>query len=251
MTREKKLKMQAAFLRKVGPNAATFKAMMDTLPDVAFYMKDAQGRIMALNKRNCDFCNIPDDIEAIGQRSDNLFPHVLADKYLARDEEVRETGRPIVAKYGGQFNSDRTNDMHVSSVYPLRDRRGLIIGTTCIYFKTQVIDSPNWHGRLKPATDYIAEHYAEQITLSHLAKLVGTSTMNFRRQFTRTLDISPGHYITTVRLNAARKLLETTNKLLSEIAAETGFWDQSHFTKQFRRERGMTPGEYRRRHRHE
>ena len=80
--------------------------------------------------------------------------------------------------------------------------------------------------------------------------MVDTSPSNFRRQFTRTLGISPGRYLTAIRLNAARKLLETTEKLVSEIANETGFWDQSHLTKLFKRERGITPGEYRRRHRH-
>lgn len=35
----------------------------------------------------------------------------------------------------------------------------------------------------------------------------------------------------------------------TEIPVETGFWDQSHFTKTFKHERGVTPGEYRRRHR--
>ena len=46
----------------------------------------------------------------------------------------------------------------------------------------------------------------------------------------------------------ARKLLETTDMLLSDIAVETGFFDQSHLTRIFKKERGMTPGEYRRNH---
>ena len=46
------------------------------------------------------------------------------------------------------------------------------------------------------------------------------------------------------------RLLESTDKLLSDIAVETGFWDQSHLTRIFKRERGTTPGEYRTRHRY-
>ena len=54
------------------------------------------------------------------------------------------------------------------------------------------------------------------------------------------------NYITTIRLNAARKLLSTTKKSVTDIAAEVGFFDQSHFTRAFKRERGITPGQYRR-----
>ena len=75
-------------------------------------------------------------------------------------------------------------------------------------------------------------------------------TTNSRRRVLGKRDASAkGRYLTTIRLNAVRKLLETTDKLVSEIAAETGFFDQSHLTKIFKRERGITPGEYRRHHR--
>ena len=51
-----------------------------------------------------------------------------------------------------------------------------------------------------------------------------------------------------MRVNAVRALLENTDKLLSGIAAETGFFDQSHLTRIFKKERGVTPGLCRRRH---
>ena len=249
MTRCKKKKLQSEFLWKAGPNAATFKAMMDVLPEIAFYMKDAKGRIMALNRRNCDICNIHDELDAVGQRSDDIFPPALARTYVAHDQAVRQTGRPLINLRDGH-SADRSNDSHIKSVFPLFDQEGTLIGTTCLYYKLPATeDAPDWHSILKPVTEYVARHYAEDITLDFLAAMVGTSVSSFRRQFARTFGISPGRYLTTIRLNAARKLLETTEKLVSEIATETGFWDQSHFTKMFRLERGVTPGEYRRRHR--
>jgi len=250
MTRREKKRLQADFLRKAGPNAATFKAVMDALPEVAFYMKDAEGRIMALNRRNCDICNINDELDAVGQRSDDIFPPALARTYVAHDQAVRQTGRPLINLRDGH-SADRSNDSHIKSVFPLFDQEGALIGTTCLYYKLPTTeDAPDWHSILKPVTEYIARHYAEDITLDFLAAIVGTSVSSFRRQFARTFGISPGRYLTAIRLNAARKLLETTDKLVSEIAVETGFWDQSHLTKLFKRERGITPGEYRRRHRH-
>ena len=137
-----------------------------------------------------------------------------------------------------------------SSLTPLFGQHGEIIGTTCIYYTLPPVDgAPDWHGRLKPVTEFIDGHYAEELTIERLAAMVNTSPANFRRLSTLTIGTSPGRYLTAIRLNAVRRLLETTDKLVSEIAAETGFWDQSHLTKIFKRERGVTPGEYRRRHR--
>ena len=249
MTRREKKKLQTDFLKAAGPNAITFKAMMDCLPNVGFYMKDAKGRIMALNRQNCDICNIRDEVDAVGQRSDDIFPYALAETYISNDAKVRKTRRPII-NLRDSHSADRANDSNVESIFPLFDQKGKLIGTTCIYYKVPSVDgTPDWHGILGPVTEYVAAHYADDITLDQLAQLVGTSPTNFRRQFTHTFGISPGRYITTIRLNAVRKLLETTDKLVSEIAVETGFWDQSHLTKLFKRERGITPGEYRRRHR--
>ena len=84
---------------------------------------------------------------------------------------------------------------------------------------------------------------------SSLAALAGMSLSCFKRLFTVTFSMSPGRYVLTVRINAARHLLENTDKLVSDIASECGFFDQSHFSKAFTRIRGVTPGTYRRQHR--
>ena len=250
MTQREKKKMQADFLRKAGPNAATFKTVMDILPEVAFYMKDAEGRIMALNRRNCDICNIHDELDAVGLHSSDIFPLPLAQSYIANDQIVRKTRRPLI-NFRNPHAADWSNDNVICNIFPLFDQAGTVIGTLCIYNQSPLVDgAPDWHQILKPVTEHMAKHYAEDITIDGLAAMVETSPSNFRRQFTHTFGISPGRYLTAIRINAARKMLETTDKLVSEIAVETGFWDQSHLTKIFKRERGMTPGAYRRRYRH-
>ena len=249
MTKRERKRTQSAFFKKVRINTAMFKAIMDAMPNIAFYMKDTDGRIMALNRRNCDFCNIHDELEAVGRRSDDLFPRALADDYVSLDKTVRKTRRPLIA-VRDRYPADKSNECNTKSIFPLFDENGRLVGTACLYYRTSTVDgAPDWHGRLKPITEYVNAHYADNITIDGLAAMIGTSPVNFRRQFSRTFGISPGHYITTIRLNAVRRLLETTDKLVADIAMETGFWDQSHLTKLFKRERGMTPGEYRRRHR--
>lgn len=90
---------------------------------------------------------------------------------------------------------------------------------------------------------------AEPLDTCQLAKLIYSGTTNFHRQFTQILGVTPNEYITTIRLNAARKLLEETDQLVADIATAVGFYDQSHFTKAFKKARGLPPGAYRRQHR--
>ncbi|MEQ1840448.1 MAG: helix-turn-helix transcriptional regulator, partial [Verrucomicrobiales bacterium] len=78
-----------------------------------------------------------------------------------------------------------------------------------------------------------------------LAALAKLSVPHFNRLFRKVLRLSPMEYVLSLRVQEAQRLLSTTQSSLSEIAAATGFYDQSHFTKRFRRVTGMTPSEYR------
>ena len=99
--------------------------------------------------------------------------------------------------------------------------------------------------------DKIGENLARPLSIEGLAAESGMSVAHFQRMFMKIIGVRPGRYIVQQRLNSASRLLETTDLCVSDIAISTGFCDQSHFTKMFKRERGMTPGEYRRRHHHE
>ena len=248
MTIDEKKRFREAFFQEAGPNLLTLKAMLDTLPDVAFYIKDIQQRIVVLNRRNCEICNIKDEFDAVGLRSDELFPNVQATAYMTADRTVIETGEPIVNALSA-YPADKSANFTSKCVYPIVGKSGQIIGTTCLYRLIPNPETvPSWHGRVKAATLYIHENYRETITLELLAELVKTSVSKFSRMFTQTLNVSPGRYITDIRITSARKLLEESDKTIADIAQETGFCDHSHFVKTFRRIRGITPGEYRRKH---
>ena len=246
MNKQEKIRYQQDFFKRAGRNVKTFIQMICGLPDVGFYIKDKQGRIVALNRRNCEICNLKDEIDAIGKRSDQLFSKQLASAYMGDDKTVLETGKPLVNCLSA-YPNDYSSNFEYKSVYPIKGKNGRIIGTTCLYRLVPNPEKvPSWHGLMKKITLYINEHYAEDISVTQMAKLIGTSTSKFTRAFIRTLSITPGKYITNIRLTAARQMLETTDKTLVEIAQETGFYDLSHFTRIFKSERKMTPGQYRR-----
>ena len=237
------------FFRRLGPNGETMKDMFDLVGDVSFNMIDDQDRVMAFNRRNRENCNFKDEKDFIARNLHDLFPKVLADVYSARNRAVRESGRPIVEKT--YFHAaDRSTDIKIVSIYPLRDVKGRIIGTTSV---TRALESgankPDWYQSIRAAVAYIDDHFAEKLSIKLLARVSNMSPSTFRRAFEKTMETTPGVYLTTIRINKARKLLADTDKTISDIAEECGFYDQSHFIKMFARLRRQTPSEYRRRHR--
>ena len=249
MTLRERKKMQRDFFEAAGPNTAAFRALIDTIPDACFYMKDLDCRIMALNKRNCEVCNIKNESDVIGMRSDEVFTPAEAESFMALDLEVQSTRKPVINRIE-THPADKSPGFTVSSVYPVKNSTGDIIGTMRLYrIVTDHGSLPEWHGRLKNVVAYIQAHYTEDISLTQLARMTGSSVSQFKRIFTKTLEMSPGRYIMNTRLNVARKLLETTDRLLADIAQASGFYDQSHMTRAFKAIRHTTPGQYRREHR--
>jgi len=241
-------KLQRRFFEELGPNGLIFKEMFYNLPPaIAFNMKDRQLRIMAINRRNCEICNIKDEWDAIGYRSSEIFPANYARNYMALDQQVLETGQPILGCVT-QYPADRSMSVTVTNIYPLRNAAGEVIGTARSYYLRPDTNASERYGRIQSVASYVSEHFAEDLSIPQLAARTGLSESAFKQTFAKVFSMTPGHYLITIRLNAVRKLLETTDKLISEIALETGFFDQSHLTRIFKKERGMTPGEYRRKH---
>jgi AraC family transcriptional regulator len=81
-----------------------------------------------------------------------------------------------------------------------------------------------------------------RLTIEMLAREVGLSPAHFARAFKETLGRAPHQYLLAQRLERARRLLGTTALTLSDIAQRTGFADQAHFTRLFKRAFGTTPG---------
>jgi alpha-L-fucosidase len=90
----------------------------------------------------------------------------------------------------------------------------------------------------------------EPLTNAELACACGLSLRAFERRFHARYHCTPQHYIRHLRVRQSCHELVFSQKSLSEIAVESGFADQSHFNREFRRFLGETPGNYRKRHKH-
>lgn len=96
---------------------------------------------------------------------------------------------------------------------------------------------------LQRIRDYVLAHLAEPIEVAELAKLAGRSSFHFSRVFTRSIGTTPHRYIVHLRLQAAIEQIRRGRASLAEVAADTGFSDQSHLSRWVRRVHGVAPSE--------
>lgn len=101
--------------------------------------------------------------------------------------------------------------------------------------------------KLAAAIAYIEKHYTDNISVSELAALSGYSERQLTRLFQSTFAVAPNQYITKLRIQKAKQLLNNPAVSIGEAAWNCGYEDQNYFSRVFRRETGTTPTAYRRR----
>ena len=91
--------------------------------------------------------------------------------------------------------------------------------------------------------DYIMAHLDDPVEVAALAGIAGRSEFHFSRVFTQSVGMSPHRYVVRLRLQRATELMREGRSSLAEIAASTGFADQSHLSRWVRRVHGVSPTE--------
>jgi AraC family transcriptional regulator len=100
-------------------------------------------------------------------------------------------------------------------------------------------------GRLRAVAEYIEAHLDAGLTLEQMAAAAHLSVYHFARQFKAATGLPPHQYVILRRVERARQLLQAgTDLSLAEVAACTGFSDQSQFCHHFKRLVGVTPGQF-------
>lgn len=97
---------------------------------------------------------------------------------------------------------------------------------------------------IESACFFMEQHFVEHITLGQLCRCSNLSKSTLLRAFTKSKGITPYRYLQTIRVNKAKELLEKGIAPV-EVAQQTGFSDQSHFTNFFHMFIGISPAAYR------
>ena len=105
----------------------------------------------------------------------------------------------------------------------------------------------NRHELIRPALEYMAQNFREELTVEQLAGLLHLSKSYFMKCFKETAGVGAMEHLTQLRISAACDALTSTQNKISDISYQCGYSNLSNFNRQFLKKVGCSPKEYRKR----
>jgi AraC-like DNA-binding protein len=221
---------------------STLLQLLDFVPGAFLYVKDLEGRFVALNRARVEMSRAKCADELLGKTDLDLHPAYWGERYRHEDRQVMESGRPLVNQVWLVPDAEGRLATFISSKIPLHDKAGHCIGIAGVMYR---LNPKSDERPLEAATRLINERYVESLSVKDIAKSIGLSASQLNRRFKLLYHVSPSQYIQRVRVHEASRLLSTSDLAMSEIALRTGFYDQAHLTRTFRKWMQMSPKQFR------
>ncbi|MCB1229498.1 MAG: AraC family transcriptional regulator [Verrucomicrobiae bacterium] len=236
---------QQRFLESLGrPWMA--EEMFDAVPDCVFFVKDVEGRYVAVNEALLIRCGAGSKADLLGRRARDVFPAPLGESYTEQDLEVIREGRPIRGQLELHLYPNGKRGWCLTWKEPVLDVRGTIVGVSGL--SRDLAAAPELTrnlGSVAALLEHIDERLDQPLRLNELAEKAGLSGYQLDQRIRALFGISTAQYIIRKRIERACHLLERGDDSLTGVALDCGYSDQSAFTRQFRQSTGITPGAYR------
>jgi AraC-like DNA-binding protein len=224
----------------------TGEAVFDCLADLVFFIKNERGEYVVVNQTLVERCGMRQKSELIGRRPDDVFPMPLGRSYRAQDDDVLRTGVAIRNQLELHVYPTGRYGWCLTNKLPLRRRGGGVAG---VFGFSRDLQAANERSRdfsqVAAAVQRIQRQYAEPLKVSELARRAGLSVYQFDQRMRRIFGITAGQLIQKTRMEAALQRLRESDASMAAIASESGYSDQSAFTRRFHQIIGMSPSEYR------
>ena len=221
--------------------------LFTAIPDVSFFVKDRQSLFVHVNDCFLRIHGYSDASDMIGKQDFDFHPPALAAAYCAEDNRVMESGVPVYDQSELVTHHSGMPRWYLITKLPLSDDQNNVVGLAGVMRQIdQPGDAPNDYQRLTPSLEYALKNCCHNVSIPEMAKQSDLSTSQLQRDFRKLFRMSPGEYIMRLRLQLARRQLINSNEPVGQIASDCGFFDQSHFTRAFRKHTGLAPSHYRR-----
>ena len=220
--------------------------LFDHAPDLAFFVKDRDGRYVAVNESLVKRHGFRHKSQVLGRRPCDICPGDLGRLPAGQDALVLRTGTPLIDHLEQQWYLPQKPVWCLTTKLPLRDAAGKIIGLIGISRDVRApVDPRSIPPELAAALESFETNLAEPVTPAMLARRAGLTPTRFARIIRRFFDLTPTQFLTQTRLTVAARLLRQTGLGVCKIAHACGFYDHSAFSRAFHSAMGVTPRTYR------
>ncbi|WP_269539007.1 AraC family transcriptional regulator [Cerasicoccus fimbriatus] len=220
-------------------------SLFEDVQDILFWIKDRDLRIVRLNQAFADRVKLP-QADIIGKTDAELYFPELARVFMADDQQVMQTGQAIRRKVELLTNRWGGVEWRSTTKLPIFDNHGMVTATTGI--SRPLTDAteklPPEYRAFSRLVDYCRANLTDSIDVEQIARHAGMSLATLTRRFRRHLGISPGEFLSQLRLSRACQLLSDSPLNITEIALECGYDSPAAFSRAFRRQMNMAPRDY-------
>ncbi len=227
-------------------DAAVLEKLFDQAPDVAFFIKDAAGRYLAVNASLVERHGLRRKSQVLGKRPCDICPGDFGRIPSAQDAVVLRTGRPLLDHLELHWSTPHKPGWCLTTKLPMRDAGGQIVGLIGISRDVRApIETRDIPVEFAAALNHFENHLADSVTPSAFARRARLAPHRFARLMKRFFGLTPSQFIAKTRIAAASRLLRETDQSIADIALACGFYDHSAFTRAFRAMTGVTPTQFR------
>lgn len=213
--------------------------------NIGFFAKNKFGQIISLNSFMLSIYGVENKELVLGKTDFDFFPSHIAKSITKDDLYVLNKGEIILDKIEMVPFIDFKTYWLKTSKYPIFDCEKNIVGLVGITSKLKESGAYNFKNKkLIHVLNYMEENIDKKISLDELCAIASMSKTSLLRHFKDDFQISPMAFLKKVRLHLACKMLRNSDKDLSSIAFACGYYDQSHFNKDFRSMLNETPKKY-------
>ena len=220
--------------------------LFDQAPDIAFFVKDAQGRYVDVNESLILRHGMKRKADVVGKRPSDICPGDFGQVPSEQDARVLRSGRPLIDHLEMQWQQPYQPVWCLTTKLPIRNPTGKIVGLVGFSRDIQVpLAKTDFPAEFAAAIEQFEFNLSENWSAARLAQAAGTTPQRLARLTKRLFGLSPTRLMTKTRIATASRLLRETDSSVSEIATACGFYDHSAFTRAFRSATGVTPSQFR------
>ena len=226
------------------PELGAFACMCEQAENFRCVVKDREHRYVYVNKGWLNSLGFESAGEVQGKTALDLFPAWRAERYMQEEREVMEQGAHLdFLDYSATPSGGKERWRNLKAPW-IQD--GKVVGMTNVAMLFEERALVEKRGDVMPhVVEWMAKHAAETLSITEIAEQCNMSRRSLERYFMEKTGESPARYRTHCRIERAKGLLQDSGMDLAEIAASCGFYDQSHFTRVFSKEAGVTPRKWR------